>query len=88
MILIYQPDDMEKFMLEFNKQRKYNRYEVMDENAYKIIYLNKLTSINDIIEDLNKIYNDNIKSIYLKIRLKRMNSLVFLQSVPLLVLRK
>ena len=88
MILIYQPDDMEKFMLEFNKQRKYNRYEVMDENAYKIIYLNRLTSINDIIEDLNKIYNDNIKSIYLKIRLKRMNSLVFLQSVPLLVLRK
>ena len=33
MILINQPDDMEKFMLEFNKQRKYNRYEVMDENA-------------------------------------------------------
>ena len=33
MILIYQPEDFDKFMIEFNKQNMFNHYEVIDEEA-------------------------------------------------------
>ena len=54
MILIYQPEDFDKFMIEFHKQNRFNDYEVIDEGAYKIIYLNHLSS-NEQID------NENVK---------------------------
>ena len=54
MILINQPEDFDKFMIEFHKQNRFNDYEVIDEGAYKIIYLNHLSS-NEQID------NENVK---------------------------
>ena len=36
MILINQPEDMDKFMIEFNKQQRYNKYEVINEGLYQV----------------------------------------------------